>query len=57
MMHYTAAGNPEEVHLYLESFAQQANADELITVHPSPTIEERLRSIGLLADISGLTGV
>ena len=57
MMHYTAAGNPEEVHLYLESFAQQANVDELITVHPSPTIEERLRSIGLLADISGLTGV
>ena len=24
--------------------------DELITVHPSPTIEERLRSVDLTAD-------
>ena len=28
----------------------QANVDELITVHPSPTIEARLRSVDLTAD-------
>jgi len=50
MMHYTAAGTPDVVHRYLTNFAQEAGADELMTVHPSPTIAERLRSIDLLAD-------
>ncbi len=56
MMYYTAAGDPEHVRQYLENFAEQANVDELITVHLSPIIEERLQSIDLLADIFGLTG-
>jgi luciferase family oxidoreductase group 1 len=54
MMHYTAAGSPELVHRYLENFAQEAAVDELITVHASPTIGQRLRSIDLLADVHEL---
>ena len=50
MMHYTAAGTPEVVHRYLTNFATEVEADELMTVHPSLTIGERLRSIDLLAD-------
>jgi len=49
MMHYTAAGDPELVGRYLRNFAGEADVDELITVHPSLTISERLRSIELLA--------
>ncbi len=50
MMHFTAAGTPEMVQRYLTNFAAAAGVDELMTVHPSPTIEQRLRSIDLLAD-------
>jgi luciferase family oxidoreductase group 1 len=50
MMHYTAAGTPDLVVRYLDNLAREAAVDELITVHPSLTIEERLRSIDLLAD-------
>ena len=50
MMHYTAAGDPELVGRYLTNFAAEAKVDELITVHPSPTIEARLRSVDLTAD-------
>lgn len=50
MMHYTAVGTPDVVHQYLVNFAREANVDELMTVHPSPTIDQRLRSIDLLAD-------
>ena len=50
MMHYTAAGTPDLVHHYLTNFAREADVDELMTVHPSLTIDERLRSIDLLAD-------
>ena len=50
MMHYTAAGTPDVVARYLRSFADEVGVDEVMTVHPSPTIAERLRSIDLLAD-------
>jgi len=52
MMHYTAAGTPELVKRYLDNFAREADVDELMTVHPSPTVDERLRSIELLADVN-----
>lgn len=55
MMHYTAAGTAPAVESYIESLAQEADVDELITVHPSPTIGERIRSIDLLAHVHGLT--
>jgi len=51
MMHYTAAGTPELVERYLVNLAIEAEVDELITVHSSLTIEERLNSINLLADV------
>lgn len=50
MMHYTAAGSPGAVKNYLDEFVDEIGVDELMTVHPSPTITERLRSIELTAD-------
>ena len=50
MMHYTAAGTPGQVKEYLDTFADAVGVDELMTVHPSPTVTERLRSVELLAD-------
>jgi hypothetical protein len=38
-----------EVRDYLDRFARHADADELITVHPAPTIAARLRSVELAA--------
>ncbi len=51
MMHYTAAGSPDTVADYLDDFARTSGADELMTVHPAPTVAERLRSVDLLADV------
>ena len=50
MMHYSAVGAPDHVAAYLDEFAALTGADELITAHASPTIEQRLRSVDLLAD-------
>lgn len=50
MMHYSAVGDPAAVRAYLHEFAERAGVDELMTVHPSPALEQRLRSIDLLAD-------
>jgi luciferase family oxidoreductase group 1 len=46
---YSAVGTQDEVKTYIERFARVADADELIVVHASPTIEARLRSVELLA--------
>ena len=54
MMRYSAAGTPEAVREYLDSFAVHADADELMVAPSSPGIEARLRSLELLADVSGL---
>ena len=50
MVTYSAVGTPAEVSDYIAAFAEHADADELITVHPSPTAETRLRSVELLAN-------
>ena len=50
MMRYSAVGAPDAVDEYLTWFAGHADADELIVVHASPTVETRLRSLDLLAD-------
>ena len=55
MMRHTAAGTPQTVKEYLDDFARYAHADELIVAHAAPTIEARLRSADLLADVAGLT--
>lgn len=50
MMHYSAVGTPDRVKAYLDEFAALAGVDELITAHSSPTIDQRLRSVDLVAD-------
>jgi len=54
MMRYSAVGTPQMVRDYLDEFAAHADADELIVAHASPTIEQRLRSVELCADVCGL---
>lgn len=54
MMRYSAVGDPATVTAYLEGFREEADADELIVVHASPTLETRLRSAELLAQAWGL---
>jgi alkanesulfonate monooxygenase SsuD/methylene tetrahydromethanopterin reductase-like flavin-dependent oxidoreductase (luciferase family) len=54
MMRYRAVGTPPSVAEYLDAFVEHADADELMVAHSSPTIEGRLRSVDLLADVSGL---
>lgn len=48
MATYSAVGTASEVAAYVENFTALANADELIVVHPAPTLEARLRSLELL---------
>jgi luciferase family oxidoreductase group 1 len=50
MLTYAAVGTPAEVGEYLESFGSQTDADELIVTHQAPRIEDRLRSVTLLAE-------
>ena len=50
MMRYSAVGAPAAVRDGLEQFRAHADADELIVVHASPTLEARLRSVDLLAE-------
>jgi luciferase family oxidoreductase group 1 len=54
MMRYTAVGTPSTVADYLASFAEHAQADELMVAHASPGIDARLRSLDLLADVAEL---
>ncbi|GAA4970196.1 LLM class flavin-dependent oxidoreductase [Kineococcus glutinatus] len=49
MLTYAAVGTPEEVRAYLTSFAEDAQADELITAHQATRIEDRLESVALTA--------
>jgi alkanesulfonate monooxygenase SsuD/methylene tetrahydromethanopterin reductase-like flavin-dependent oxidoreductase (luciferase family) len=52
MATYSAVGTRAEVRDYVERFSKLADADELITVHPAPTLDGRLRSIELLVSTS-----
>ncbi|MCU0260070.1 MAG: LLM class flavin-dependent oxidoreductase [Ilumatobacteraceae bacterium] len=54
MMRYSAVGTPATVASYLDEFARHADADELVVVHAGPTLDARLRSIDLLADVWAL---
>jgi luciferase family oxidoreductase group 1 len=47
---YTAVGTPDQVRDFLDQFLELTNVDEVITVHPAPTTEDRLRSITLLIE-------
>jgi luciferase family oxidoreductase group 1 len=49
MTRYAALGVRSELKAQVERFAALARADEIMTVHPAPTVDGRLRSIELLA--------
>jgi luciferase family oxidoreductase group 1 len=49
MLAHTAVGLPDEVAAQLEKFAADTDADELMTVHYSDSVPNRLRSVELLA--------
>jgi luciferase family oxidoreductase group 1 len=51
MLTYSAVGTPREVSDYLDGFLKKTGADELIVVHQAPAIEDRLRSVTLLAEV------
>ncbi|MGY1838902.1 MULTISPECIES: LLM class flavin-dependent oxidoreductase [unclassified Modestobacter] len=50
MLTHTAVGTPAQVGDFLDRFRKQADADELIVAHQSPTTEGRLRSVELTAE-------
>jgi luciferase family oxidoreductase group 1 len=50
MLTYSGVGTPREVSDYLDAFLGKTGADELIVVHQAPGIEERLRSVTLIAE-------
>jgi luciferase family oxidoreductase group 1 len=49
MLAYTAVGVAEQVAAYLERFAAETEADELITAHYSDSVANRLHSVELTA--------
>jgi luciferase family oxidoreductase group 1 len=57
MLRFAAVGTPPHVRDYLDDFARRAHADELIVAPQSPGIDNRLRSIELLAGAWSLTSV
>jgi alkanesulfonate monooxygenase SsuD/methylene tetrahydromethanopterin reductase-like flavin-dependent oxidoreductase (luciferase family) len=50
MLTYSAVGTPGEVSDYLDNFRKKAGADELIVAHQAPNVDDRLRSVTLLAE-------
>ena len=50
MLKYAAVGTRDVVHAAVTAFARHARADELMTVHPAPSLDARLRSLELLAE-------
>ena len=54
MMKYTAAGDAAEVRDYLQAFAAETGADELIIAHASSALDDRLRSVELTAAAMGI---
>lgn len=55
MLQYSAVGTQTEVRDFLEKFAADARADELIVAHQGPTVAARLHSVELTAQAWGLT--
>lgn len=51
MMTYAAVGTPFMVRAYLDDFAAHAHADELIVALASPTTDERVASLELVAGV------
>jgi luciferase family oxidoreductase group 1 len=54
MMRCTAAGTTDVVRRFLDDFIAESDADEVMVVHPAPTLKARLRSLELLAEAAEL---
>ncbi|HTR75851.1 MAG TPA: LLM class flavin-dependent oxidoreductase [Solirubrobacterales bacterium] len=54
MLTYSAVGTGEEAAAYLADFQQKTGVDELITVHYSDSVDNRVRSVEILAEAAGL---
>ena len=50
MLTYSAVGTRAQVSDYLDGFIRRTEADEVIVAHQAPVIEDRLRSVTLLAE-------
>ena len=56
MLTHTVTGDPGEVTAGLADFAALADADELMVTNPSPGLDQRLRTLEILAEVSGRAG-
>ena len=52
MLTYTATGDAESVRDYLEEFAELADADELMVTNAAPGLDERRRTLEILAGLA-----
>jgi len=55
MIKLTAVGTRDDVRSYLEAFTEAAGADELMTIHQTPLLADRIRSIELTAEAMSAT--
>ena len=53
MLTHTIVGDPEQVASGLSDFAALADADELILTNPAPGLDERVRTLEILAGLVG----
>ena len=51
MMTHSAVGTPDKVGQQVADFAEMSGADELMVAHQGTTVEGRVRSVELLADV------
>ncbi len=54
MLTYSAVGTGAEAAAYLANFQQRTGVQELITVHYADSVDNRVRSVELLAEAAGL---
>jgi luciferase family oxidoreductase group 1 len=54
MLTYSAVGTGEEAAAYLADFQQKTGVQELITVHYADSVDNRVRSVEILAEAAGL---
>jgi luciferase family oxidoreductase group 1 len=54
MLTYSGVGTGEEAAAYLADFQAKTGVQELITVHYSDSVENRVRSVEILAEAAGL---
>ena len=55
MLTYSAVGTGLEAAAYLADFQEKTGVDELITVHYADSVDNRVKSVELLAEAAGLS--